>query len=401
MVVRNYAQFGGRHCETGALGNVLAYYGVTAPHTGREFSEAMLLGIGGGIGCSCGLLELDAGPRFFFGGRHAEPKVLLIEQVCDRLGIGTSLCETASAARAAADLEAVLSAGRPAPVWVDMALLPYLAIPEGAHFGGHVVVVYAIDDATGDVLLADRAARGVCAAAADFAAARASKFRPFPPHHKMLEIVAPEEPVEPQTLERAVYRGISDCCRQLQHGPISNVGLSVLAKWADAVGDDKDSKGWPRLFRQPAELYGALTSTFHFIETAGTGGGAFRWMFAEFLEEAADVLSKPAMQESAAQYRECARLWSEVARAALPDDVPDLRTARELLAEKNRIFEEQAENAIEQMEAINRQLDEIRGRARESFPGEVQRVLGALHDAIVRVHAAELEGVRMLQSALR
>ena len=50
MLVQDYAQFGGKHCETGSLKNVLAHLGVTAPHTGRPFSEEMLLGIGGGVG---------------------------------------------------------------------------------------------------------------------------------------------------------------------------------------------------------------------------------------------------------------------------------------------------------------------------------------------------------------
>ena len=401
MIVRNYAQFGGRHCETGALRNVLAHYGVAAPHTGKPFSEEMLLGIGGGIGCSYQVFEVEDDAIFFPGCRHGEPKTLMIEEICGRLGLGSSLCETASGARAAADLEAVLCAGRPAPVWVDMALLPYLAIPEKGHFGGHVIVVYGIDDGSGDVLIADRAARGVRAGAADFAAARASKCKPFPPHHKMLEIVEPEEPVQVQTLERAVVRGIGDCWRQLLQGPVQNIGLGALEKWAELVVNDKNAKGWPRVFRTPASLYGALASTYTFIEASGTGGGAFRLMYADFLDEAAEVLGQKALRKVAAQYRRCARLWSDVARAALPDDVPDLRAARELLAEKNRIFEAQAEGALERMHAINLELEKILARARAAFPGDAARVLGGLSDALVRVHAAELDAVRLLQACVR
>ena len=230
MVVPDYAQFGGKHCETGSLKNVLAYLGVAAPHTGRPFSEEMLLGIGGGIGVSYWLFRFGEMAFFFIGTRYAEkgPGALFLQQVAKRLGIATKVYETSSAKRGAADLEAVLNAGRPAVVWVDMPMLPYLGIPETAHFGGHAIVVYGLDD--GRALIADRAGRAVGVKDSELAAARASKFKPFPPKHKLMDVDRPANPISSQTLERAVVRGISDCCRQLLHGPIQNIGLQALPK---------------------------------------------------------------------------------------------------------------------------------------------------------------------------
>jgi len=402
--VRDYSQFGARHCETGSLRNVLAHYGVVAPHTGQPFTEEMLLGIGGGIGMMYWVFQFGDAPVFFVGTRYGKPKTLLIEEVCNRLGIGISLCETASAGRAAADLEAVLSSGRPAPVWVDMPYLPYLGIPETAHFGGHVVVVYGIDDRTGEVLIADRASRPVRVTAEQLAAARGSQCKPFPPKHKMLEVAPPEDLIEAQTLERAVVRGISDCCGQLLHGPIENIGLAALRKWAGLVTGDRNAKCWRKVFHRPESLYGALMSVYIYIEIGGTGGSGFRPMFAGFLDEAAAVLRAPQLQQIAGRYRECAALWSEVARAALPDAVPELRQTRELLAEKNRVFEEQAPGALERMLAINERLEAILARVRERFPVaelDVPELLGGLSAAILRLHAAEVEAAEQLQRCLR
>jgi hypothetical protein len=399
MIVPGYAQFGGRHCETGSLKNVLAHYRVTAPHTGRPFSEEMLFGIGGGIGISYWLFEFGEDPFFFIGGRYGEPKTLMIQQVCDRLGLAASLCETGSAKRGAADLEAVLGASRPAPVWVDMPQLPYLALPERAHFGGHVIVVYGIDDQTGEALIADRGAGPFRATLADLAAARGSTHKPFPPRHKLLEVAEPEEPVSPQTLERAVLRGISDACRQLLRGPIENIGLRALEKWARLLTDERNPKGWPRVFRRPASLAGALMSTYIFIEIGGTGGSAFRSMYAAFLDEAAVVLRENRLAALAVRYRECARLWSAVSSAALPDSLPPFRRTRELLAEKNRVFEQQKEGALARMTAINLELDRVFGdavrdaSARDALPG--------LRDAILEVHAAETASARELEACLR
>jgi hypothetical protein len=42
-------RFTGRHWETGSIHNALAQQGFLAPHTGKPFSEALLLGVSGGI----------------------------------------------------------------------------------------------------------------------------------------------------------------------------------------------------------------------------------------------------------------------------------------------------------------------------------------------------------------
>jgi hypothetical protein len=159
MTVSGFRRFGGKHCETGALKNVLAHLGVTAPHTGQAFTEEMLLGIGGGIGAMYWVFQFGETPFFFVGARYGEPRTLMIEEVAKRLGIPATLRKTGSARRGAADLEALLAAGRPAIAWVDMPMLPYLAVPACAHFGGHVVVVYGIEN--GEALITDRGAAGL------------------------------------------------------------------------------------------------------------------------------------------------------------------------------------------------------------------------------------------------
>ncbi len=48
---------GGKHPNTAALKNVLAAQEVKAPHPNKPFGEAMLLGIGGGLGAGYILWE--------------------------------------------------------------------------------------------------------------------------------------------------------------------------------------------------------------------------------------------------------------------------------------------------------------------------------------------------------
>ncbi len=59
MILAAYNVIGGIHPETASVKNILAYHGVIAPHTGKPFSEPMLLGIGGGLGASYLLWEFE------------------------------------------------------------------------------------------------------------------------------------------------------------------------------------------------------------------------------------------------------------------------------------------------------------------------------------------------------
>ena len=50
-------KFTGRHWETGSIHNALAMQGIKAPHTGKPYSEAFLLGVSGGIALGYFLFE--------------------------------------------------------------------------------------------------------------------------------------------------------------------------------------------------------------------------------------------------------------------------------------------------------------------------------------------------------
>ena len=47
--MKTKTNFTGRHWETGSIHNALAMQGVKAPHTDQPYSEALLLGVSGGI----------------------------------------------------------------------------------------------------------------------------------------------------------------------------------------------------------------------------------------------------------------------------------------------------------------------------------------------------------------
>src|SRR5262245_18239013 len=173
-IVRSYTRFGGWHPETAALGNTLAALGVRAPHTDAPLSEALLLGIGGGLEAGYILWEFKQHNArvvvLGFRNRWQYP-VKYLQTLCDRVKAVATFVETAGRSTAARQLQEAIERGTPAIAWVDRALMPYLQLSatlEG-HIG-HMVCAYGL--AESDVLIDDLAVKPFRVPAESFANAR-------------------------------------------------------------------------------------------------------------------------------------------------------------------------------------------------------------------------------------
>ncbi len=343
LMVEGFKPFVGKHCETTALKRALDYYGLS-------LSEEMLLGLGGGISFIYWYTKMMPVP--FVGARYGKGTDFPIN-ICRRIGADITIVETSSSKRGYEELKALLRAGEPAVVYGDMVYLPYFAMPEAAHFGGHVVVVFGLDEARDEVYIYDRGRNPVTVSIADLARARGSKYPPFPPKHRLLKI---KYPAEIGNLEEGIKAGIRECCQTMLKPPIKNIGLAGMGKWAKLVVK------WPEQFKG-VNLLGALMNGFIYIEIGGTGGSAFRLMYARFLEEASSIIDRPALREVAEMMRQSAAVWSEIASGFLSDSWPNLKRMKELMLEKNRLFEEQEPGALQAMISINGQLDKLMDKA--------------------------------------
>ena len=183
LLVPDFKQFGGKHCQTAALKNVL-------DHHGLHFSEEMLFGLGGGIGFIYWYTKRMPAP--FIGSRGGKREDFLID-ICHRIGAAASITQTSSSNKGHDELRKLLRDNEPAIVFLDMAYLPYMALPEEAHFGGHTVVVYGLDEQENRVYISDRGKNPVTVKIEDLKRARSSRFPPFPPRNKLLKIKYPSE----------------------------------------------------------------------------------------------------------------------------------------------------------------------------------------------------------------
>jgi len=211
--------------------------------------------------------------------------------------------------------------------------------------------------------------------------AKNSRFPPFAPKNALLKMDFPKEPgVDRKNIENA----IRDCCRNMLYPPIKNLGLEGMLKWSRMVVN------WPAQF-QGLKLFGCLFNVFIYIEIGGTGGGAFRPMYADFLDEATGITGRNVFSEPARIYREAARVWRDIANGALPESWPALAKLRKLMLEKNRVFEKKDNGSLPRLLDLNRQmqplmhqaakeLDENRGGKRDKLLKDLQQMILDLHE---------------------
>ena len=292
-----FRAFPTHHCVTGSLRHVYQMLG-------RDVSEELLLGLGAGVGF---VYWHQKGQPPFLGGRAnvGRPGEEGLERLAGRrTGVGVSAQSTTSQRKAQTTMVAALTAGVPAMVQVDMGLLPYFDFPDDYHFGGHVIDVVGYDAGTATALVCDRDVDTHPVSLADLAAARGSKFQPFPPNNQSWTFDFSRQ-CDPSPDD--VRAAIGETAAGMLRPPISNLGVRGIQKAARLV------PGWPALL-DPQVLRTACRNGYIMIDaTGGTGGGMFRYMYARFLTEAATITGDAALEGIGAVLRRAGDRWQDVA----------------------------------------------------------------------------------------
>jgi hypothetical protein len=377
----------GRHPDTTALTRLLAALGVTDPTSGRPLTEAMVLGVAGGIGFAYFVFEYTELTSLYLGGR-INPYVLKRdagEAALTRLGVPAQARRTTGPAAAERQLRAALDQGRPVIATVDVASLQYRAVPAVSRGMTPQDVLVELRD--GEPVLWDLAPVPIAVTWAELAAARAGV------RSAKHRLVVAEPPAGAVDLAGAAAAGIADTVAGMLHPPMRNFGLPGLAKWAGLLTDTRDAKGWPRLLASPGRQFQLLTWLLDWVETSDTGGGFFRGMYAEFLEQAAGPLDRPELARLAVDYRDLAAGWTELAAAAVAagGDGPLARAAA-LLASRRRLLEEHGADAAAELAAVQAELAVLAREATEAQPLDPASLSALLADLRARVlHLAEVE----------
>jgi hypothetical protein len=389
--------------ETAALTRVLAERGVTSPLTGRPLSEAMVLGIGGGLGAGYILWEFkthrSALLTLGFRNRWQYPAIPgWYGQTLDRLGIDADLHETGGAAGARSTLDGILADGRSVIAWVDWQSLGTWYQPDdlSGYWGYPVVVLGRTDE--GAYLVDDRARRPFVVTEVTMARARA---RIGSYKHRLIDPRPAPGPIAESRLRSAIEAGLAD---QVEHLRSSSDSFSLPAwrKWSRLMTDAKQAKGWPRVFADGHGLFGALLSIVEQVDgRAGASGGHLRERYADFLDEITGA-GFGRFDDAAAAWRTAADLWEDLADAAIPPDLDGaLEAAR--LDERLRAAVMDGEPGRADARAAAERLWAIRAEHADAVSLSADRIAELFADLgsrIAAIHAAEVAAVDATAGAI-
>ena len=368
--LENFTQFTGRYWDTASIRNALDYQGVKAPHTGEPFTEAMLLGISGGITFG----------YFTFHYKGYDPQVNLLtrntfapmETIFERLGIKATKKQSSSADKGRQNLIQALEEGYAPIASPDGSLLPYNALSyDEANWHTMPLVIFGYEPEAGEAYISDRskAPLTVPIEALDAARARIKKDR-----HRLLLLGEPDESM----LEEAVKAGIKQCIALMTEKPpkgsAKNFGFKALDHWSNML--QKKSKGsWAREYPTGRPLMAALTSAYTFMGPPfGKTIYAERDVYADFLDEAAIVLGNDALNEVADMYRLAGEHWRDLRNALLPSGAPLPGDARKCIDRKTELFIEGGAAHLAEIVDLRDRLAQIMTQSETDFPLDEEAV---------------------------
>jgi Butirosin biosynthesis protein H, N-terminal/Domain of unknown function (DUF4872) len=401
--MKTKTQFTGRHWETGSIHNALAVQGVKAPHTDQPYSEALLLGISGGI----------AFGYFTFAYKGYLPHVAMLTRntfspfttILERLGVSQDLRQTSQADIAEKNLIHALESGLSPLVWVDQFSLPYNDLsPKDAMW--NMMPVLAVEKDGESVTLADRSRQPLHLSMNELTKARG---RVKEDHFKLMTLDAPQTNKLPAAVHKGICQAIQLFTEEPPRGARDNFGFAAYEKFAELLVNTRNKQSWERFFPAGVRMYHALAGSpsqpgvYHWVNTWGAADGAERGLYADFLEEAAQILKEPALKEAAEKFRESYLLWLQFADALLPDDIPMLSESKKLIRQRHTLFVERGEEALPNIRKINARLRELLKASETDFPlSSVQaaELRARLREHVLKISAAEKEAVDLLQGAV-
>jgi hypothetical protein len=291
----------GYHCQTNSLAKIYHFFN-------HSISEDMLLGLGAGMGYIYWKMKTGDEDSVFIGGRGNNKN--FFQDVGKRTGVTITVKSTTSLRKAQTTLLDSMKAEQPVMLFGDMGFLPWFDFPEEYHFGGHTFTVCGWDGA--ESLLAadmDPAASGLKSGfyypltLEQLSLARSSPFKPFPPKNQYLEFdFSNFRPPTQKDIDAAIRQTVQ---AQLEP-PIKNMGVKGLRHTA------REILKWPHYF-DDFNLRMNLYNIYIYVEIGGTGGGSFRYMYARFLKEAAQIAGKAQLNDIANKINQSGSMLSEIA----------------------------------------------------------------------------------------
>ena len=263
-----YVHYHAAHCESGVTSAFFRDKGV-------DISEPMVFGIGSGI--FFGYLPFLKAAGMRVSTFRSQPGAIF-RKVARRLDGDFVVKTYRNPQKGMDELRRVLKTGQIVGLKTNLYWLPYFSERFRFNFSGHNLIVlretkegFRISDPTLE--------HPVDCPAADLERARFAR-GPMESHGYMYYLKS----VNPHPdLRQACIKGMIDSCNLMLRIPLPIFGIRGIRFQARKIIDSLDKLG----FNEACRL---LADVIRWLEDTGTGGAGFRYMYAAFLQEAAELL---------------------------------------------------------------------------------------------------------------
>ena len=305
-IISKFKPLYGNYCVSNAIKQIFHYNDIAV-------SEEMLFGLASALNFIYYDTKNIASP--IINGRLKIGE--FEENLAASLGIKIKSHETASKKRAWDELCKSIDAQQPVMIYVDMAYLPYLNLPDNFHFGGYSIVVFGIDQSEDITFISDRDGKDYfittnpnekpddyhILSIENLKIARSSKEKPFPPRNRWLTFDFNGIREINNTI---IYNAILKNIDTMLNPPAKNMGVSGIAYFSQKI------KEWHEYDEDTIKKL-SIESYFMIHKSGGTGGGCFRNMFGNFLIQSGELLSDDFLEVSGAEFIKISHLWDSIA----------------------------------------------------------------------------------------
>ncbi len=292
IVNSDYVHRHAAHCESGAVSSLLRHYGL-------EMSEAMTFGLSSAlIFAHFPFVKVEGFPLTAY---RAMPGAI-VKSTARSMGVRMRRERFRDPQAGTARLNELLAQGRVVGMQASVYWLPYFPPNMRFHFNAHNMVAYGREG--DDYLISDPIAEHpVTCPAADLQKARFVKGMFAPRGLLYYPLDTPSE----VDLSKAVARAIKKTTFVMLNTPLPFVGvrgIRYLAKRIRELGLKSSDARYALLF---------IATIVRMQEEIGTGGGGFRFIYASFLQEAAEKIGEPRLQEASELMTSSGDAWREFA----------------------------------------------------------------------------------------
>ncbi len=278
------------HCETGTLTALLRYKGF-------DITEPLIFGIANGI--FFGYLESSNFPFPMFIVRSRPGQVR--ENISRRLNIKINKYRFSNKEKGEAKLDELIGKGIPTAAQVDFFYMTYMPDWQRVHINVHFINIIGKQD--GKYIVSD----SYFPKKSELDSETMRKARWAGGHMSPKGFIYhPAEIPENIDLKKPIVKGIKRACRNMIGLPVPFIGVKGIYKFANKV------KEWPSLARDTEHLSHEIMKINILLEDQGTGGAGFRFMYATFLQQAAEILNNKDLDDMSKSMMENGDKWREI-----------------------------------------------------------------------------------------